>query len=695
MQREFQSKTKLLIPMFALVFILIFLATVIIQSYYSKINSLVVLNEKIALSRNISNLIHSLQKERGLSSGYIINYKGKFVYEMLQQRQTTDKLIQKLFHNFTIIHCHDLTQDIQKIKRNLDSFLSIRKEIDKHNYSTTQVITKYSKINSLLLDMIINIAKTSHIPSITQSILAYSYLLYFKEYLGLQRAQGVVLLSEQKFNQENFIKFVNLMAIGKENEIMFLKYATNSLQRYYLQHTRIKNFQKVKEIETKILHNQAKTYNIHPKKWYDLMTQELNTLDEISQYIENTTQEEIQADLRKSKVFFIIIILLLIISWLIFAYIMLHLLKLIKDEQRLRLVMDKYVISSITNLKGIIIDVSQAFCDISGYTKGELLGKNHNIVRHPDMHKSAFEQLWEQLKKGKPWSGKVKNKRKDGSSYWVYANIEPLYNQNNEIESYISIRMDITENELLNQKIKEEEERNKLQEEIMQQQHRLAQMGEMIAMIAHQWRQPLSAITAASGVITIKASRDKLSSQQAVELSEKIQEFSKHLSSTIDDFRNFFKSNKEKKNTNFKKISQSVLAIVQNSLTQNNIKIDCTYLDVKDFVSYENELKQVLLNLIKNSEDALKEKDIEDKKIEIYVTKKHLQVCDNAGGISEEILPKIFDPYFSTKIKKDGTGLGLYMSKVIVEDHCKGELKVNNTIDGAIFEIILREQNND
>jgi PAS domain S-box-containing protein len=689
MEQQSQSKTKLLIAMFSLVFILIFLATTIIQAYYSKINSLIVLNEKITLSRNISNLIHSLQKERGLSSGYIVNDNGNFTKEMLQQRKITDTLIKELFQSFDSVNCKDLAIDALNIKRKMKRLSSIREEIDAYKYSTVEIITKYSHLNSLLLDMIINIAKTSHIPSITQSILAYSYLLYFKEYLGLERAEGVILLSKNQYDQENFIKFVNLMAIGKQNEVMFLKYASNSLQHYYLQHIKTKQLTEVEKIEAKILHNENKAYAIQPKAWYDLMTQKLNTIDKVSQYIENTTQKKIRKDLHNSKVFFIIIILLLIMSWLIFIYIMLHLVKLIKNEQRLRLVMDKYVISSMTNLKGIIIDVSQAFCDISGYTKEELIGRNHNVVRHPDMPKNTFAKLWEQLRKGESWSGKVKNRRKDGSSYWVYANIEPLYNENNEMESYISVRMDITENELLNQKIKEEEERNKLQEELMQQQHRLAQMGEMIAMIAHQWRQPLSAITAASGAIMFKASRDNLDADKAMELSKKIQEFSKHLSTTIDDFRNFFKSKKQKQKTNFKNIYESVLSIMEDDLIYNNIHIECFCDKMTDFISYENELKQVLLNLIKNSEDALKEKSGKDKKIKVVIEGRQLAVYDNAGGIDEEILPKIFDPYFSTKTKKDGTGLGLYMSKVIVEDHCGGVLTVDNTIDGVKFEIIL------
>jgi C4-dicarboxylate-specific signal transduction histidine kinase len=208
-------------------------------------------------------------------------------------------------------------------------------------------------------------------------------------------------------------------------------------------------------------------------------------------------------------------------------------------------------------------------------------------------------------------------------------------------------------------------------------------------MIAHQWRQPLSAITAATGVLSLKARRDKLTNETALEIADKIKNFSMHLSSTIDDFRNFFKSNKEKNLTNYSKILTGVLHIIESSLQNNKVKLEVNIAQKVDFISYENEIKQVLLNLIKNAEDALVENNIKDPYIIIDIDGYTLSVKDNAGGIDNDIMKKIFDPYFSTKTKKDGTGLGLYMSKLIIEDHCGGLLKVSNGNDGAIFSITL------
>ncbi len=225
------------------------------------------------------------------------------------------------------------------------------------------------------------------------------------------------------------------------------------------------------------------------------------------------------------------------------------------------------------------------------------------------------------------------------------------------------------------------------------QQSRLAQMGEMLSMIAHQWRQPLSAISSTSSTILLKARLNKLDKELAMELSYKINEYSQHLSETINDFRNFFKTDKKQDITNFSIIVDNVISIAKSSLESKKIKIVKELNYKKPFKIYPNELKQVMLNLIKNAADALVESSKENLYIKIKTYKKDdkaiLEVSDNAGGIPKDIMSKIFDPYFSTKIKKDGTGLGLYMSKTIIEDHCNGTISVYNDKEGAVFRIEL------
>ncbi len=250
-------------------------------------------------------------------------------------------------------------------------------------------------------------------------------------------------------------------------------------------------------------------------------------------------------------------------------------------------------------------------------------------------------------------------------------------------------------NDNLERLVYDEVEKNRKKDKMMFSQSRYAQMGEMIAMIAHQWRQPLNAISAATIMIEMRAKSSCLKYDEAKKITQKIQGFVNHLSNTIDDFRNFFRPQKEKKVSNFKTIVETALSLIRYSLQQKNIDI-VEYTDnVENFLVYENELVQVVLNLLKNAEDALIEKSVKDPKIILRIDGKKLIIEDNAGGVATNIMEKIFDPYFSTKDNKNGTGLGLYMAKVIVEEHLKGALLVKNTKEGAQFIIDLSQRETD
>jgi len=247
-------------------------------------------------------------------------------------------------------------------------------------------------------------------------------------------------------------------------------------------------------------------------------------------------------------------------------------------------------------------------------------------------------------------------------------------------------------NNSLEIKVKEEIEKNHKKDQQLLQQSRLAQMGEMLAMIAHQWRQPLSAISSAGSAIRLKAQLNKLTNDVGIELSTNIINYTKHLSTTIDDFRDFFKPNKEKKDTTYKEMLDSVINIVELSLVNKNIKLVKTIDSDVVFHTYPNEVNQVILNLIKNAEDILLENKIENPTIKIEAKDEVLTILDNGGGVPKDIIGKVFDPYFSTKLEKNGSGLGLYMSKTIIEEHCGGELTVKNSQDGAVFSIRLRKK---
>ena len=249
-------------------------------------------------------------------------------------------------------------------------------------------------------------------------------------------------------------------------------------------------------------------------------------------------------------------------------------------------------------------------------------------------------------------------------------------------------------NKTLEDKIKIEVEKSREKDKALVQQSKLAQMGEMIAMIAHQWRQPLGAITASANDLILKIKFNKYDAKYFNKKLKNITDLSQHLSKTIDDFRGFYKKDKEKIEIVLSDIVKDVLNIVATSIKNKDIEIITEFHSNKKVYTYPNELRQVILNLIKNAEDILLEKGINNPyiKIKTYDDKNnsYLEVSDNGGGVHENIIDKIFDPYFSTKTKKDGTGLGLYMSKIIIEEHCNGTLSISNSNEGAVFRIELK-----
>jgi len=250
-------------------------------------------------------------------------------------------------------------------------------------------------------------------------------------------------------------------------------------------------------------------------------------------------------------------------------------------------------------------------------------------------------------------------------------------------------------NSSLEDRVKEEVEYNRQKDQKMLEQSRLAQMGEMISMIAHQWRQPLSAITATTGAMSLNMQLEETCDQEYIDNGlQKVNTYTQYLSATITDFRNFFKPDKEKSLTSMMDVVSGSLKIIGSSLEAQGIHVE-TFLESKEeFLSFPNELKQVVLNILKNAQDAFSENKIKNPRIVLQTISEEnsvkLIISDNAGGISEDNKRYIFDPYFTTKEQHDGTGLGLYMSKMIIEDNCKGKLSVEDIEGGTAFILNLR-----
>ena len=234
------------------------------------------------------------------------------------------------------------------------------------------------------------------------------------------------------------------------------------------------------------------------------------------------------------------------------------------------------------------------------------------------------------------------------------------------------------------------------QYEIMCHQSRLAAMGEMIDSIAHQWRQPLNSLGIIVQSLRHISSQKNIDNTLLQEIESDIMNKINYMSQTIDDFSTFFRINKDKEQFDILISIEDAIRLILVQLNNHNIKIEIEKKDIRNFeiFGFSNEFRQVILNLIHNAMMQIVSKNIVDGKIKIEIkdinNNIQIDVIDNAEGVKKEDMPKIFDPYFSTKEK--GSGIGLYMSKVIIENHMNGILKVRNIKDGAKFTIMLAKE---
>ncbi|HHD79305.1 MAG TPA: HAMP domain-containing histidine kinase, partial [Epsilonproteobacteria bacterium] len=230
---------------------------------------------------------------------------------------------------------------------------------------------------------------------------------------------------------------------------------------------------------------------------------------------------------------------------------------------------------------------------------------------------------------------------------------------------------------------KEKEE----QKELLVHQSKLASMGEMIGNIAHQWRQPLTHL---GYTLMNIGEAQKYGELNHVTLNKKIDEANIQLnfmSQTIDDFKDFYTPNKEKEEFSLADATQKTLELMQNSLKQNNIEIQVIVKEDGTIHNYKNKYKQVLLNLLSNAKDALIERNIPSPCIYITIDKSSVTVEDNGGGIKEEVMQRIYEPYFTTK--QNNSGIGLYMSKMIIEKNMGARLVGKNSTKGIKFTIVF------
>lgn len=249
------------------------------------------------------------------------------------------------------------------------------------------------------------------------------------------------------------------------------------------------------------------------------------------------------------------------------------------------------------------------------------------------------------------------------------------------------------QNKELEKRIEEEVAKNRAKDKLMFQQAKMASMGEMLENISHQWRQPLMEISSLFLPIEAKLNMQiPLENQELLETINKLNQITKYMSNTIDDFKNFFSKEKEKIKFVLLEQINSTVNIISASLKAHDIKLDIVIQKNPVMLGYKNEYSQVLINIINNAKDALVQRKIKQPQIKIMIFEEDDEVVtligDNAGGIDLRAIDKIFEPFFTFE-KINGSGIGLFMSKLIIENNMNGKLLVENRNQGALFTIRL------
>jgi len=248
-------------------------------------------------------------------------------------------------------------------------------------------------------------------------------------------------------------------------------------------------------------------------------------------------------------------------------------------------------------------------------------------------------------------------------------------------------------NKELEKRVKEEVAKNREKDKLLFQQNKMAALGEMLGNISHQWRQPLMEISSIFLPIEAKLNMDiPLDNKEVLESIEKLNDITKYMSNTIDDFKNFFLKEKEKINFEILEQIHSTINIISSSLKKHDIKLEIIIQKNTQMLGYKNEYSQVLINIINNARDVLIQRKIQNPKIKIIISENKNDIItkieDNAGGIKITPISKVFDPFFTYE-KINGSGIGLFMSKLIIENNMNGKLEVQNNKNGAVFTITI------
>jgi len=343
---------------------------------------------------------------------------------------------------------------------------------------------------------------------------------------------------------------------------------------------------------------------------------------------------------------------------------------------------DMHTFVAVLDLNGSILFVNNTPLQISNIVFEDIKGKQLSQTywwKHDEELPHKVDALVKRCLEGEIINEEIQIQILDSKLVWIKFSMHPVYDTDGNIEHLVAEGVDISAQ-------KEAYSR-------LLTQSRKAQMGEMLSVIAHQWKQPLNVISAVTSKTMLDIELDQVGNKELTNSMEKINSTVTHLGTTMQQFTSFFNPNKKAKETSFSIIVEKCMDLLASNLQSKGIVIETQIEHNYKIESFEEELIQVVMDMLKNSADFFQENKITNPKIILTQEINKDDICliieDNAGGIKDEDIGQLFDIYFSTKSQEGGTGLGLHMSKMIVHEHCEGNIEVEQIEGGVRFKISL------
>ncbi|MCL6574354.1 MAG: PAS domain S-box protein, partial [Bacillus sp. (in: Bacteria)] len=347
-----------------------------------------------------------------------------------------------------------------------------------------------------------------------------------------------------------------------------------------------------------------------------------------------------------------------------------HLKVTIKENRDIKFALDHSSIVAFTDARGKITSVNDKFCEISKYSREEIIGKDHNVLNSGYHPRDFFINLWKTISSGKVWKGEIRNKAKDGTYYWVDTTLVPFINEQGKPYQYLAIRNDITE--------------KKKTEEYLHRQDKLAAVGQLAAGVAHEIRNPLTSMKGYTEFLQLDEK-----DPDRIEFLNIILDEIERVNTIVEDFMVLAKPKAvELEEKNVVPVIKNVVALLEFEARKKNVclSFECNQ-EIIQIECDENRLKQVFLNFIKNGIEAMPNGGDMHVKTIIHDNNVHISFHDSGVGISEEKLKKLGEPFYTTK--KNGNGLGLMVSFKIIESH-NGKVFVESEPNkGTTFNIFL------